>query len=69
MQERDTLKEECTELGDASLLKEFKVLRNRVRHNLVKDRDKFYKSQFFSQFMTVKDSWKIIEQLNCQCSC
>ena len=59
MQERNILKEESTRLGDESLLKEYKILRNKVRHAVVKDRVNFYKGQFTDKSMNVKQAWKL----------
>ena len=61
--ERDALKEEATKHGDEELLKEFKKLRNTVRHQLIKDKQSYYKNKFHDDQMTVKNAWKLAYDL------
>ena len=58
MKERDALKEEATRLGDEELMKEYKKVRNQVRHRLPKDKPKYYKDRFHDKNMSVKMAWK-----------
>ena len=61
--ERDALKEEATKHGDEELLKEYKKLRNTVRHQLIKDKQSYYKNKFHDDQMTVKNVWKLAYHL------
>ena len=63
MAERDALKEEATKKGDEALLKEYKKLRNLVRHQLPKDQPKYYENKFHDESMTVKKAWKLVYDL------
>ena len=59
MEERDALKEEATKHGDEDLMKEYKRLRNFVKHQLPKEKPNYYSNKFHDKNMTVKQAWKL----------
>ena len=63
MAERDALLEEATKQGDEELMKEYKKLRNKVRHQLPKDQPTYYKNKFHDDNMTVRKAWKLAYEL------
>ena len=63
MAERDALQEEALKHGDEELMKEYKKLRNKVRHQLKKDQPTYYKDKFQDESMSIRKAWKLAYDL------
>ena len=63
MAERDALQEEATKHGDRELMKEYKKLRNKVRHQLPKEQPDYYKKMFLDKTMSIRKAWKLVYDL------